>query len=316
MNEEIEYAEMLEIPVSTVNVVKKKHSKRRKSENAESSPTLPVYTEARTPDLKQSVIEQVNDKLQETDPQTDKITAEAELFAEGVNSSGTLDFSEVPERIDTVRLYSQNDPFPPLDEQDAYGNEVENDGGRYALSEETATQKRARKILGVEFALACALCGGIFLTNVFMPNSAINTFFRSLDSSAQETVDARTYTDFTLSSVVSEFSSAELSVSDTGVITFTEKGHVYPAADGAVQEVLQNADGSFTLKIEHSDSFSGVISGLDSVYYSIGDEVKANVPVGYSLGEKEVQVTMYSEGALLNCFELTQENCLAWVEQE
>ena len=314
MNEEIEYAEMLEIPVSTVNVVKKKRSKRRKIESAETVPSLSVYTEPKTPDLKQSVIEQVNDKLQETQPQTEKITAEAELFAEGVNSSGTLDFSDVPERIDTVRLYSENDAFPPLDEQDLYDSETENDGGRYALNEETATQKRVRKILGVEFALACALCGGIFLTNVFMPNSAINTFFRSLDSSAQETVDARTYADFTLSSVVSEFSDAELSVSDTGVITFTEKGHVYPTADGAVQEILQNADGTYSLKIGHSDSFSGVISGLDSVYYAIGDEVKANVPVGYSLGEKEVQVTMYSEGALLNCFELTQENCLAWVE--
>ena len=316
MNEEIEYAEMLEIPVSTVNVVRKKRSKKRKSENAESPSALPVYAESKTPDLKQSVIEQVNDKLQESEPQAEKITAEANLFAESVNSSGTLDFGDVPERVDTIRLYSETDAFPSLDEQGLYENETENVGGRYALNEETATQKRVRKVLGVEFALACALCGGIFLTNVFMPNSAINTFFRSLDSAAQETVDTRTYADFTLSSVVSEFSNAELSVSDTGVITFTEKGHVYPAADGAVQEILQNTDGSFTVKIGHSDSFSGVISGLDSVYYATGDEVKANVPVGYSLGEKEVQVTMYSEGALLNCFELTEENCLTWVEQE
>ena len=50
--------------------------------------------------------------------------------------------------------------------------------------------------------------------------------------------------------------------------------------------------------------------------YNVDDAVKANVPVGYSEGETEVQVTMYSGGTLLNCFELTEENCLAWVVQE
>jgi hypothetical protein len=25
---------------------------------------------------------------------------------------------------------------------------------------------------------------------------------------------------------------------------------------------------------------------------------------------------MYSDGELLNCFELTEENCLAWIEAE
>jgi hypothetical protein len=70
------------------------------------------------------------------------------------------------------------------------------------------------------------------------------------------------------------------------------------------------------VKINYSDSFTGVIHGLNLVYYAVGDTVKTNVPVGYSYGEQEVQVTMYSDGLLLNCFELTEENCLAWVEAE
>ena len=70
------------------------------------------------------------------------------------------------------------------------------------------------------------------------------------------------------------------------------------------------------MKITYSDTFSGVINGLDQTYYAVGDEVKCNVPMGYTDGEGEVQVTMYSGGALLNCFELTEENCLAWVETE
>jgi hypothetical protein len=81
-------------------------------------------------------------------------------------------------------------------------------------------------------------------------------------------------------------------------------------------EIKQNEDGTYLVKLAHSDTFTGVISGLQYVYYQKGDEVKANIPVGYADGKTEVQVTMYSSGTLLNCFALTEENCLAWVAQE
>ncbi|MBQ8308566.1 MAG: M23 family metallopeptidase [Clostridia bacterium] len=317
MNEEIEYAEMLEIPVSTVNVVRKKRARKRKNERARE------HAETPPSDLKESVIAQVNDKLLD-DPVENEITADAALFAESANSTGNIDFSDIPERIDTVRLYSAREKAfrredIRLDAEDyTFENgDLANEGGRYASKRETKAEKRVRFVLGAEFAAACALCGAIFLTNVFMPSSAINTFFRALDGSAQTTnTDNRTYADFTLSSVVSELSDAELTLSPTGILSFTDECCVYPAADGKVSAVTQNADGTYTLKIAHSDTFTGVIGGLDQVYYQEGDTVKANVPVGYSTGEAEVQVTMYSDGALLNCFELTEENCLAWVVQE
>ena len=325
MNEEIEYAEMLEIPVSTVNVVKKKRGRKRKAEAIEPS-ALPAQVAA--PNLKESVIAQVNGKMQQ-DPIVEstivenEITAEAALFAESANSGGNLDFGEIPERIDTVRLYSAREKAfrkqIALSAED-YSFETENalnDGGMYATKPETKAEKRVRVVLGAEFALACALCGAIFLTNVFMPGSAVNTFFRALDGSAQTNkADTRTYTDFTLSGVVNDFSDTELTLSPTGILSFTDECHVYPAADGKVSAVTKNEDGTYTLKIAHSDSFTGVIDGLDQVYYQEGEAVKTNVPVGYSYGEAEVQVTMYSGGALLNCFELTEENCLAWIEQE
>ncbi len=321
MNEEIEYAEMLEIPVSTVNVVKKKRARKRKSEQPRERAQTSLPT---NPDLKESVIAQVNDKLLDEPVESEHITADAALFAEGANSQGNIDFNDIPERIDTVRLYSARERAfhredVRLDAQDyaLQNGEFENDGGRYASKRETKAEKRVRFVLGAEFAMACALCGAIFLTNVFMPSSAINTFFRALDGSAPtNTTDARTYADFTLSSVVSELSDAELTLSPTGILSFTDECCVYPAADGKVSAITQNADGTYTLKIAHSDSFTGVIGGLDQVYYAEGDAVKANVPVGYSTGEAEVQVTMYSSGMLLNCFELTEENCLAWVVQE
>ena len=74
--------------------------------------------------------------------------------------------------------------------------------------------------------------------------------------------------------------------------------------------------GENTLLYNISDGEKSIFYGLDSVYYGVGDTVKTNVPVGYTAGETEVQVTMYSGGELLNCFELTEENCLAWVSAE
>ncbi len=325
MNEEIEYAEMLEIPVSTVNVVKKKRGRKRKAEPLEhTAPSVPVSA----PNLKESVIAQVNGKMQrdpivENTIAENEITAEAALFAESANSGGNLNFGEIPERIDTVRLYSAREnalrkEIALSPEDYAFESEnLENDGGRYASNHETKAERRVRIVLGTEFALACALCGAIFLTNVFMPGSAVNTFFRALDGSAQTNkADTRTYSEFTLSGVVNDFSDTELNLSPTGILSFTDECHVYPVANGKVSAVTKNEDGTYTLRISHSDTFTGVIDGLDQVYYQEGEAVKANVPVGYSYGEAEVQVTMYSSGALLNCFELTEENCLAWIEQE
>ena len=173
-----------------------------------------------------------------------------------------------------------------------------------------------KKILKGEFAAVCILCGGIFLTNVFLPGSAINTFFRALNTPATETgVDERGYQEFVLSSVVGENSTTQLTLSHEGILSFIGEGCVYPAVDGKVQEVEKKEDG-YTVKISHSESFSEVIVGLDYVYYAVGEAVKANVPVGYSLGEREVFVTMYSQGELLTCFELSDDNQLSWVVSE
>ena len=308
MNEEIEYAEMLEIPVSTVNVIRKKHPKnKRKAEP-------PFYPNPQpVPDLKDSVIAQVNDKLVENADET--ITADAQPFAEGVNSNGEVLFDDVPERIDTVRLFGENErPF-----FEDMPQSFEEDNEEFPIYPyKNDAERKLRKILGVEFAVACALCGGIFLTNVFVPGSAINTFFRAMSNPATETAltDNRAYSDFELSPVVSELSDAELTLSETGVLSFTDECCVYPAADGTVSDVTKTDDGLYTVKISHSDSFTGVIHGLDYVYYAVGEDVKSNVPVGFSKGEAEVQVTMYSQGELLNCFELTEENCLAWISEE
>ena len=312
MNEEIEYAEMLEIPVSTVNVVQKKHAKRKRKEALFATEKT---KNVQMPDIKDTLIAQMNDKLHEN--ADEKITADADLFAESANSKGELCFDDVPERIDTFRLYGENER-QYLEESTDFIEREEATPLPYAFNgnKSGAEHNKVRRILGIEFGAVCALCGVIFLTNVFMPNSAINSFFRSLGGGNEVETDNRTYSEFTLSSVVSEYTDVELSLSEAGVLTFQKECCVYPTADGEVREVLKAEDGTYTVKIGHSDTFTGVIEGLDHVYYEVGHKVKANVPVGYTDGETAVQVTMYSDGELLNCFQVTEENCLVWLTQE
>ena len=239
MNEGLEYAQMLEIPVSTVNVVKKKSLFSRKAKPVD--------------DLKDRVVESVNERV-----------------------------GEIPEtEVENIGFVQTEDLTAPV-----------------------KTKKKmsvAGKIIIAETAAACLLAAGIFLTNVFVPDTAINTFMGSLTAVKQKEAG---YKDFTLTSVVSDLSDAEIAVTDEGVIHFTQKATVYPVCDGEVASVSKN-DGLYTVKIAHTSKFTSVITGLDTVYTSVGENVKANLPFGYSEGKNEVRVSMYDGDTLLNCYTLS-----------
>lgn len=247
MNEDIDYAEMLEIPVETVTV-KHKEKKRRVKE----------------PDLQEQLLEQVNDRMEE------------EPVEEETDDPAFAESKEI------VR-----------DEKPA-GN-----------------KRRARRILLGEFVAVCALCAVIFLTNIFMSNSAINTFVRGLFQGTASTADTRVYSDFTLASVVNDTTDAEITVSGTGVLSFTAECSVYSPCAGTVAAVNGNDETGYTLEIAHSDTFSTIISGLDYVYVAKGNAVYNNLPVGYSNGEGEVRVMFYEGDELLNCC-VVNEDGLAW----
>ncbi len=322
MDEEMEYAEMLEIPVSTVNVTKKRGRKPKKAQ-----------------DLKERVITKVNDATEtqpsplEATPATDPTpqtpqtestpvgTFENSVVAESTPIpiprrkkrsffSRMLGKTEAEWLDDTNPLEEESPALETNDSLPIYNYNLWDDASNQSSSKR---EKRNSLIVAVEFAACCALCLGIFLTNVFMPNSAINTFFRSLGAT-EEPADTRTYTDFQLSSILSE-EDAQLTLSPTGIISFTEEGCIYPAVDGTVETVTQNSDGTWTVKISHSATFSEVISGLSYASCSVGSLVKSNIPLGYSDGAAEVQVSMYESGALLNCFYLTENGDLAWTEE-
>ena len=364
MDEEMEYAEMLEIPVSTIDVKKKRGRKPKKAQDLKEEVISKVNEDNKTekpkrgrkPAAKKAATNSQPDNqpdntaaslaetpvavAQSTETETPEITPQSAPIEEAVPSPIVEESIPVAiprrrKRPFFARLFGVkeraweyeeiNTPSAPAFTQgespkDGGEDSLDEDGlliynyGLYENEESNEQQRRERRnalIVGIEFAACFALCLGIFLTNVFMPNSAINTFFRSLGSVEQ--TDSRTYADFTLSSILSE-EDAEFTLSPAGILSFREAGCVYPAVDGTVETVVQNSDGTWTVKIAHSDTFSEIISGLSYLSCSVGSTVKSNVPVGYSDGNAEVQVSMYEAGALLNCFTLTENGTLVWAE--
>ncbi len=242
MNEGLDYAQMLEIPVSTVSVVKKKPLFRRRNKREE--------------DLKDKVLESVNERASATDE---------EAFA-------------------------------------AYD-------GAYTATEELACPEENKgkrdgfmtKFLIAEGVAACLIAAGIFVTNMLVPNTAINAFMGSISAVPEEEA---AYYEFTLSPVVSGLSDAEISVSADGVISFTDEASVYPVCGGEVASITSSG-GLYTVKIAHTSTFSSVFTGLTTVYAAEGDELASNLPFAYTDGQSEVKVSMYDGETLLNCYTLS-----------
>ena len=239
MNEGLEYAQMLEIPVSTVNVVKRKSLFSRKPKQGD--------------DLKDRVVDSVNERMGD----------------------------ELSETYEPLGYVQTEDLTAPVKEKKKLGV--------------------AGKVLVAEAAAACLIAAGIFLTNVFVPNTAINTFMGGLTAVKEREAS---YNTFKLTPVVSELSDAEIAVTDDGVIHFTQNATVYPVCDGKIATVTET-DGLYTVKIAHTSQFCSVITGLDTVYAKVGESVKANVPFGYSKGENEVRISMYDGETMLNCYTLS-----------
>lgn len=239
MNEQLDYAEMLEIPVNTVNVTKKRSIFKRRQKAQPQD------------DIKERVVESVNERMG------------AYVISEDVSDPPK------PEKIRTV------------------------DGG-----------KRDKKsvILWTEAALVGILAIGIFITNLLMPSTVINTF---LSSFAQPTKEEPVYSQLTLSPIVGDFSEAEVALND-GVLSFTAEGSVYPVCDGTVSSVTET-NGVYTMEIAHTSTFTSVVTGLNCAYSAVGTKVAENIPVGYSDGNAEVRVTLYDNGVALSCFTLNGE---------
>ena len=243
MNQDLDYAEMLEIPVSTVTVTKKKSFFKRRQKAAEPAPD----------ELKELVVDSVNERVG------------AYVSAEDVSD---------PPKKSVFR------------------------GISYKKDKESM-------ILIGETVAVCAIALGIFLTNIFMPNSAINGLITSVVN-PQTQASEPSYNELTLSPVVSANAEADVEISESGVLSFTAACSVYPICDGTVSKISES-DGVYTVEISHTSSFSSVITGLTTVYGEEGAEVMATLPFAYTDGELPVSVSLYNGGELLDCYTLADE---------
>lgn len=241
MNQELDYAEMLEIPVSTVTVTKKKSIFKRRRAAAPNAD-----------DIKERVVESVNER----------VGASVE----------TEDLSD-----------------PPA-EKKGFLKSIRGD--------------RAGMVLFGEAIAIGVIAVAIFLTNVFMPHSAINSVI-SMFATPSEEQHEPAYSEFTLGNVVSVNSGAEVTVSPSGVLSFTAESSVYPICSGEVSKVYGGEDEGYMVEVSHTSTFTSVITGLSQVYAQQGTKVYYNLPVGYSDGTREVQVSMYDNGELLNCYDVS-----------
>lgn len=242
MEQELDYAEMLEIPVSTVSVVKKKSLGlfKRKAEPAQPRD-----------DLKDMVVESVNERV------------------------GAYTFSE------------------DLSEEPAA-----------ETAAKTKTKDKGNNVIVGELIAVCLIAVAIFVTNLFMPTSLINTFIGSFNKT--EAAVEPTYSEIKLSPVVSELAEADVSLSASGVISFTAASAVYPVSAGKISSVTK-MDNTYTVQIAHTSTFSSVITGLSEVYSAAGTAVAANIPFAYSNGETPVSISLYDGETLLNCYTLANE---------
>ena len=128
MNEELDYAEMLEIPVSTVNVVKKKSIFKHRPFFAPSKPQQDAP--AAQDELKELVVDSVNERV------------------------GAYTYTE-----------DLSEPAKPEKKSKFFGKD------------------KGSKIIFTELVAVCVLAAAIFLTNIFMPSSAINTFIGTITGS-------------------------------------------------------------------------------------------------------------------------------------
>ena len=226
MNEEIEYAEMLEIPVSTVSVTEKRR-KFRKNKG----------------DLKEKLISKVNDRAAGAEAYKAAYTnADAAYPAYSSDLSGAAE-SAASETAAGASFAAEGaaEPYYSAFSTVTIGNDNRGENTENGAYEAGARKKGgfAGRFVAFEFAAACVLCATIFMTNVFLPKSGMNVFFRSLNQPKQEAPAAKKYSDFTLRSVVNDFAEVPLAVSETGVLTFKGKCCVYPAVDGTISAVTR-----------------------------------------------------------------------------
>ena len=181
----------------------------------------------------------------------------------------------------------------------------------FSEDEETSTtvikkkQKRFKiSVIGIQVTVICLLLGVILFSNFFMKDSGIASFLNSVFAKSQA-VDERDYSSFNPYVQVN----SAYTFSD-GVMNLTGRGSIYSPCDGTISSVTRTADGKFDIEVNHSAKFKSVYKGIDYAYFAEGDDVYANIPIGYSLGDN-VELCFYSGEEMITDYTV-QSGTVVW----
>ncbi len=295
MNEKLQYAEMLEIPMSTCRVSsappKKKLFKKK-----------PVVTDQPKLDL----VDRVNEGAEGGQEPSPQVIIEGKI-------DEVVDMPETASAPQTV----EDNPIETDGAMEARSG-AENDvavtaTNTVSISSRAPKSKKKFKfnIIVAELVAIGVLIVGIFLTNALMPNSAINTLFASIfKSEAPAQVDERLHSEFT--AVLPVEQKENITLTD-GVMTISGTGSLYAPCDGEVTSMVKGTDGKYTLEIEHSQNFKTVINGVDMVYANVGEKVFSNIPVGYVNSEGTTMCFYGESGAVITDYTIG-DDALLWAE--
>jgi hypothetical protein len=194
-----------------------------------------------------------------------------------------------------------------FDENAIDGNEKPEKIKKIKQKDELAEKKGGFNVVMLEFIIVCVLCAAIFLTNLFIPDSGINTFLRNtFMSSDTASEDLRNYTDFTATLPVKN----ENILVEEGVMTLSGSESIYAPCDGVLTSLTKGEDGLYVMEISHNNIFKTIISGANFAYYNVGDTVYSAIPVAY-IDEGEAKVYMYNDGSLLSNY-ILENGSIIW----
>ncbi len=292
MNEKLQYAEMLEIPISTCNITYKPTKKRLFSKKKK------INTER----VKEQVIDKVNNGQEELVQNEQSPQA---LYQRAIDLDGqTVSEVAVQDNLDAQAQGQITDQISP-DQIQLERLQPERSQTTQTAVISSKRKKRKFSFVGLQVAVIVALLGVISVTNALNSNSGINVFLKGVfGMNATQSVDMREYDDF--SPVISMQNGT--TTLENGVITISGEGSVYSPCDGKITSVTKTEAGTYDVEIYHSENFKTVFNGLQYVYAEVGSQVYSNIPVGYS-AQGDVKMCFFeNDGNVITDFTLNGSN--------
>lgn len=292
MNEKLQYATMLEIPVSTCSVTTKTTKKRKARRKKEVSPEA----------VKEQLFSKIN--MQESVSESQVETPEwQQAYDQAIN--------EIKEEENAFNQEVLLDEQTSEQERVVDDQQVDYvDNTVSIVQTEKKKKKRFRfSVIGAQFAVIVVLVATIILTSALNVDSGINVFFRNVfGSTVEQPVDARTYADF--APVISMGDNDGMQVSE-GVISVGGEGSIYSPCDGKVTSLTKGADDRYTIEITHSENFKTVLSGIEHAYVGMEDLVYFNIPVGYLSSDGATMCFTQGDGTIICDYQIV-DNTVVW----